>query len=51
MVANFMLNKGSTGKVRFKLVPINGQVIVPSEGYEQASVIRLLSPRAQCTKR
>jgi uncharacterized protein YegP (UPF0339 family) len=40
MATKFVLKKGSTGKFRFNLVAINGQVIATSEAYEsKASAI------------
>jgi uncharacterized protein YegP (UPF0339 family) len=35
MAAKFVLKKGSTGKFRFNLVAINGQVIATSVAYER----------------
>ena len=41
MAAKFVLKKGSTGKFRFNLVAINGQVIATSVAYEsKASAIK-----------
>jgi uncharacterized protein len=40
MATKFVLKKGSTGKFRFNLVAINGQIIATSEAYEsKASAI------------